>query len=59
MATSKKQERVLGFLYFCVRNGWLSKNPMVGIGKIKVEESPTDYFPSDEFKDRRRYVPVS
>lgn len=49
LAMSKKQERVLGFLYFCVRNGWLTRNPMVGIGKIKVEESPTDYFPSDEF----------
>ncbi|MDQ2945558.1 MAG: hypothetical protein M3Y27_06380, partial [Acidobacteriota bacterium] len=49
LAKSKKQERVFGFFYFCQRNGWILANPMIGIGKIKVDQLPTDYFPSHEF----------
>jgi integrase len=49
LAKRKKQERLIGFFWFCVRAGWLATNPTQGLGKIAVENIPTDYFPREEF----------
>lgn len=50
LAKKKKQERLIGFFWFCVRAGWLAANPTQGLGKIAVENVPTDYFPREEFE---------
>ncbi len=49
LAKKKKQERLIGFFWFCVRAGWLTVNPTTGLGKIAVDQTPTDYFPHEEF----------
>jgi integrase len=49
LAKKKKQERLIGFFWFCLRAGWLTHNPTQGLGKISVDATPTDYFPPDEF----------
>jgi integrase/recombinase XerD len=49
LARKKKQERLIGFFYYCQRLGWIKSNPAVLLGRIKVEEKPTDYFPKPEF----------
>ena len=49
LAKSKKQERLAGFFWFCIRAGWLSANPTIGLGKISVDQTPTDYFTKEEF----------
>jgi hypothetical protein len=33
-----------------VRRRYLTENPAIGLGKIKVVQIPTDYFPPDEFE---------
>jgi integrase len=50
LAKQKKQSRVIGFFWACVRRRYLTENPAVGLGKIKVVQIPTDYFPPDEFE---------
>jgi integrase len=50
LAKKKKQERLTGFFWFCVRAGWLTTNPTHGLGKIAVDQTPTDYFTPDEFQ---------
>jgi integrase/recombinase XerD len=50
LSKSKKQSRVVGFFHFCQRSKWITEHPMLGIGAIKVDQTPTDYFPSDEFE---------
>jgi integrase/recombinase XerD len=50
IAAKKKQERVIGFFYFCISSGWIHDNPAKGLSKIKVDQKPTDYFPQQEFK---------
>jgi hypothetical protein len=49
LAKAKKQERVVGFFWSCVRRGYIVQNPCLDLGKIKVNKIPTDYFPQDEF----------
>ena len=49
LAKQKKQSRVIGFFWACVRRRYLTENPAIGLGKIKVVQIPTDYFPPDEF----------
>jgi len=49
LAKSKKQERLIGFFWSCVRRGYITQNPALEMGKIKVIHVPTDYFPRDEF----------
>lgn len=49
LAKKKKQERLIGFFWFCVRSGWLSVNPTDGLGRIVVDQTPTDYFTREEF----------
>jgi integrase len=50
LAKKKKQERLIGFFWFCIRAGWITSNPTQGLGKIAVDATPTDYFPKDEFQ---------
>jgi integrase/recombinase XerD len=50
LAKQKKQSRVIGFFWACVRRRYLTENPAIGLGKIKVVQVPTDYFPPDEFE---------
>jgi hypothetical protein len=50
LAKKKKQERLIGFFWFCVRAGWLTANPTQGLGRIAVDAVPTDYFPHYEFE---------
>jgi integrase/recombinase XerD len=49
LARKKKQERVIGFFFYCVRMGWIKANPAVLLGRIKVQQKPTDYFTKEEF----------
>ena len=49
LARKKKQERIVGFFYYCARMGWISQNPARLLGRIKATEPPTDYFPKEEF----------
>jgi len=49
LAKKKKQERIIGFFYYCVRLGWIKSNPAVLLGRIKADGPPTDYFPQQEF----------
>lgn len=49
LARSKKQARVIGFFYFCVRSGWLLQNPAVRLGRIKAVPKPTGYFTPREY----------
>jgi integrase/recombinase XerD len=50
LAKQKKQSRVIGFFWACVRRRYLTENPAIGLGKIKVVQIPTDYFPPDQFE---------
>lgn len=50
LAKQKKQSRVIGFFWACVRRRFLIENPALGLGRIKVIHIPTDYFPPDEFQ---------
>jgi integrase/recombinase XerD len=49
LAKKKKQERLIGFFYYCIRLGWINENPAVRLGRIKADGPPTDYFPKEEF----------
>jgi hypothetical protein len=50
-ALSKKNkfERVVGFFWFCVRQGWIRDNPTASMGRIIARHVPPDYFTSDEY----------
>ncbi len=49
LAKKKKQERLTGFFWFCIRAGWLTSNPTDRLGRISVTQAPTDYFTRDEY----------
>jgi integrase/recombinase XerD len=49
LAKQKKQSRLIGFFWACVRRRYSQENPALGLGKIKVIQIPTDYFPPEEF----------
>jgi integrase/recombinase XerD len=49
LAKKKKQERLIGFFWFRMRAGWLTANPTQGLGRIAVDQAPTDYFTREEF----------
>jgi integrase/recombinase XerD len=49
LAKKKKQERLIGFFYYCLRLGWIKSNPAVLLGRIRADGPPTDYFPKHEF----------
>lgn len=50
LAKQKKQSRLIGFFWACVRRDYIIKNPSMGLGRIKVVQVPTAYFPRDEFE---------
>ena len=50
LAKKKKQERLIGFFYYCLRLGWIKSNPAVLLGRIRADGPPTDYFPAPEFE---------
>lgn len=49
LARKKKFERVIGFFWFCVRQGWLRENPTATMGRVIARHVPTDYFPRHEY----------
>jgi integrase/recombinase XerD len=49
MSKKKKQERLTGFFWFCIRSGWLINNPTNNLGRISVTQAPTDYFTREEY----------
>ena len=51
LARKKKHERVVGFFWFCVRQGWIPQNPTQAMGKILARHTPTDYFPIAEYNE--------
>lgn len=50
LARKKKFERVIGFFWYCVRQGWLRENPTATMGRVIAKHVPTDYFTGDEYK---------
>ncbi|WP_260741259.1 tyrosine-type recombinase/integrase [Tunturiibacter lichenicola] len=50
LAKKKKQERLTGFFWFCIRAGWLTANPTDRLGRISVTQAPTDYFTRGEYE---------
>lgn len=50
LAKKKKQERLTGFFWFCIRAGWITTTPTLNLKRITVHQKPTDYFPRDEYK---------
>ncbi|MGA7520904.1 MAG: site-specific integrase [Acidobacteriaceae bacterium] len=50
LARKKKFERVIGFFWFCVRQGWLRENPTATMGRVIAKHVPTDYFTAEEYK---------
>jgi integrase/recombinase XerD len=51
LARSKKQDRIVGFFYFCHRSGYIATQSITtkALGKIKVDQKPTDCFTPEEF----------
>lgn len=50
LAKKKKFERVVGFFWFCVRQGWLRDNPTTSMGRIVAKHVPTDYFTTEQYE---------
>jgi integrase/recombinase XerD len=50
MAKKKKQERLTGFFWFCIRANWITSNPTTSLGRISVTQAPTDYFTRAEYE---------
>jgi integrase/recombinase XerD len=50
MAKKKKQERLTGFFWFCIRTNWITTNPTNNLGRISVTQAPTDYFTREEYE---------
>lgn len=47
-ARKKKQERLRGFFWYCVRHKWIAENPALGLSRVKASESPTLPFSKEE-----------
>jgi integrase len=50
LARKKKFERVIGFFWYCVRQGWLRENATATMGWVIAKHVPTDYFTAEEYK---------
>ena len=50
MAKKKKQERLTGFFWFCIRADWIATNPTNKLGRVSVTQAPTDYFTREEYE---------
>ena len=51
LAKKKKQERLTGFFWFCIRAGWITQSPTLNLKSITVQQTPTDYFPREEYNE--------
>jgi integrase len=55
LARAKRQEQVLGFLWFCERAAWLpprtASETTQGLGRIKVQPTQTGYFHPGEYEE--------
>ena len=51
LAKKKKQERLTGFFWFCIRAGWITQSPTLNLKRITVQQMPTDYFPREEYNE--------
>jgi len=49
LAKKKKQERLTGFFWFCIRAGWIATSPTHNLKPITVHQKPTDYFSREEY----------
>jgi integrase/recombinase XerD len=49
-SSQNEQKRVTTFFEFCVRQGFLERNPARLLNRIQVRRIPTDYFPREEFE---------
>ncbi len=45
-----RQDRLVTFLRFCVRQEWLNDNSASRLSRVKVPPNPTDYFTRQEFE---------
>jgi integrase/recombinase XerD len=45
----KLQERLKSFYRYCHSHGWIDSNPAQFLGRISVQQVPTDYFTPEEF----------
>lgn len=50
LAASKKLQRVRGFFWFCVREGWISTNPASAVRPPKVPPSSVHPFSEEDLK---------
>ena len=50
ISSQDEQKRVTTFFEFCVRQGFLERNPARLLSRIRVRRTPTDYFPREEFE---------
>jgi integrase/recombinase XerD len=50
LSKQKKQDRLIGFFWASIRRRYITENPTIGLGKIKVVQVPTDYFTREEFE---------
>ena len=46
----KRQERMRSFFIYCDRHGWIGKNHAKSLSRIKVDDTPTDYFTPEEME---------
>jgi site-specific recombinase XerD len=53
IAKKKKQERLTGFYWFCIRADCITTTPTHNLGRIAVNQVPTDYFAREEFDKLR------
>jgi integrase/recombinase XerD len=44
LSAKKKQERLIGFFFFCQSAGWIHSKPAKGLSRIRVKENPKLYF---------------
>ena len=49
LAKKKKQERLTGFFWFCIRAGWITTSPTLNLKRIIVNQTPTDYFTREQY----------
>lgn len=49
LAKKKKQERLTGFFWFCIRAGWITTSPTLNMKRIIVNQTPTDYFTREQY----------
>jgi integrase len=49
LASKKRQERLIGFFYFCQRNRWITDNPALGLSPIRATNPAPQHFTQEEY----------